>query len=79
MWGFVPLAVVEYHCECSSSYQEVFIHEDQDVVSSVVRFVILVNVDNPLVVYNVLIEKGYCTLVKVYPCRSCAGLGRREE
>ena len=45
----------------------------------IVRFVIGVDVDNPLVVYDMLVKKGYCTLVEVYPCRSRAGLGRREE
>ena len=34
--GFMPLAVVEYYGECSSSYGEVLVGEDQDVISSCV-------------------------------------------
>ena len=76
MWGFVPLAIVEYYCEGSPSYREVFVGENQDVISSIVRFVIGVDVDNPLVVYDALIKEGYCALFEIYPCRSHAGLGR---
>jgi len=79
VWGFVPLAVVEYYGECSSPYREVFIGEDQDVVSLHIRFVIRADIDNPPIVYNVLIKKGYCGLVEVYPCRSRARLGRHEK
>ena len=79
VWGFVPLAVMEYYSECSSPYREVFVSEDQDVVSSVIRFVVRVDIYNPAVVYNSLVEEGYCALLEVDSCRSRARLGRRGK
>jgi len=41
--------------------------------------VVCVHVYNSAVVYDSLIEEGYCTLLEIYPCRSRARLGRCEK